>query len=91
MIDIIYKIIECAEFQIFDCSREISPNLYFHRLLMLTVSKISAKSSIEVLYLMTLRSDGNFEKKLICCFKNDKNLVNFDFGPLGLIPFVQSI
>ena len=27
---------------------------------------------------MTLKSDVKFEEKLICCFKNDKNLVNFD-------------
>ena len=27
---------------------------------------------------MTLKSHGKFEEKLICCFKNDKNLVNFD-------------
>ena len=27
---------------------------------------------------MTLKSDAKFEENLICCFKNDKNLVNFD-------------
>ena len=27
---------------------------------------------------MTLKIDAKFEEKLICCFKNDKNLVNFD-------------
>ena len=27
---------------------------------------------------MTLKSDANFEETLICCFKNNKNLVNFD-------------
>ena len=27
---------------------------------------------------MTLKSDVKFEEKLICCFKNNKNLVNFD-------------
>ena len=27
---------------------------------------------------MTLKSDAKFEEKTICCFKNDKNLVNFD-------------
>ena len=44
---------------------------------------------------MILKSDAKFEKKLICCFKNDKNLVNFDpttqktkkFA-LSLVPFV---
>ena len=27
---------------------------------------------------MILKSDSKFEEKTICCFKNDKNLVNFD-------------
>ena len=26
---------------------------------------------------MTLKIDAKFEEKLICCFKTDKNLVNF--------------
>ena len=29
---------------------------------------------------MTLKSDGKFEEKLICYFKNDKNLVKFDLS-----------
>ena len=29
---------------------------------------------------MTLKSDAKFEEKLISCFKNDKNLVNFDLS-----------
>ena len=32
-----------AKFQTFGCAGEISPNLYFDRLLLLKVSKISAK------------------------------------------------
>ena len=32
-----------AKFQTFDCSGEISPNLYFDRLLLLKVYKVSAK------------------------------------------------
>ena len=32
-----------AKFQTFDCSREISPNLYLDRPLLLKVCKISAK------------------------------------------------
>ena len=35
---------------------------------------ISAKN----LCLKILKSDAKFEEKLYCCFKNDKNLVNFD-------------
>ena len=27
---------------------------------------------------MTLKSDAKFEEKLICCFKNEKDSVNFD-------------
>ena len=27
---------------------------------------------------MTLKVDAKFEEKPICCFKTDKNLVNFD-------------
>ena len=34
---------QIVRFQTFDCSREISPNLYFGRLLLLTVYKILAK------------------------------------------------
>ena len=34
---------QSAKFQTFDCSSESSPNLYFHRLLLLKVYKISAK------------------------------------------------
>ena len=29
---------------------------------------------------MTLKGDAKFEEKPICCFKNDKNLVNFDLS-----------
>ena len=34
---------QSAKFQTFDCSRQISPNLYFDRLLLLKVDKISVK------------------------------------------------
>ena len=34
---------QSAKFQTFDCSGKISPNLYFHRLLLLKVYKILAK------------------------------------------------
>ena len=27
---------------------------------------------------MLLKNDATFEEKQICCFKDDKNLVNFD-------------
>ena len=42
-----------------------------------------------------LKSNAKFEKKLICCFKNNKNLGNFDLSTpefrLWLVPFVQNI
>ena len=68
---------QTAEFQTFNCSREISPNLYFDSFLLSKIYKISAKKSIEDLRLKTLKIDTKFEEKLICCFRNDKNLVNF--------------
>ena len=47
---------------------------------------------------MTLKSDVKSEEKLICCFKYDKDLVNFDpstqksqIFALSLVPFVQVI
>ena len=67
-----------AKFQTFDCSAEISPNLYFDRLLLLKLYKISAKKSLGEKCLMIPKSGVKFEEKLIFCFKNDKNLVNFD-------------
>ena len=53
----------------------ISPNLYLDKLLLLKMYKISAKK-VQWSY-MTLKIDAKFEEKLICCFKTDKNLVNF--------------
>ena len=67
-----------AKFQTFDCSGEISPNLYFDRLLLLTVYIVSAKNSIEEICLMIPKSGAKLEEKLFFFFKNDKNLVNFD-------------
>ena len=37
---------------------------------------------------MSLKSDANFEEKLIFCFKNDKNLVNFDSRTLKFQKFL---
>ena len=68
-----------AKFQTFDCSGEISPNLYFDRLLLLKVYKVSAKKSMDKICLMIPESGAKFEEKLFC-LKNDKNLVNFDLS-----------
>ena len=47
---------------------------------------------------MILKSDAKFEEKQICCFKNDKNLVNFDLSTqkskkfaLWLVSFIESV
>ena len=47
---------------------------------------------------MTLKIDAKFEEKMICCFKNGKNLVKFDPSTrkspklaLSFAPIVQSI
>ena len=29
---------------------------------------------------MTMKNDAKFEEKLICCFKNDNNFVDFDLS-----------
>ena len=56
---------QSVKFQTFHCSCKISLNLYFHRLLLFKVYKISAKKSIEELCLMTLKIDAKFEEKLM--------------------------
>ena len=45
-----------AKFETFDCSGEISPNLYFDRLLLLKVYKVSAKKSVKELCLIISKS-----------------------------------
>ena len=68
-----------AKFQTLDWSGGISPNLYFDRLLLLKVYKISAKKvQRSYIYLMMLKNDAKFVEKQSCCFKNDKNVVNLD-------------
>ena len=69
-----------AKCQTFDCSGEISPNLYFDRLLLLKVYKVSSKKCMEEIYLMIPKSGAKFEEKLIFCVKNDKKLVNLDMS-----------
>ena len=72
---------QSVKLQTFDCSGEISPNMYFDKLLLLKIYKISAKKvQRSYINLMILKGDAKFEEKLICCFKNDKNLVNVDLN-----------
>ena len=70
---------QSTKIQTFDCSGENSPNLYFDKLLLLKVYKISAKKvQRSYIYLMMLKNDAKFVEKQSCCFKNDKNVVNLD-------------
>ena len=89
---------QSAKFQTFDCSHKISPNVHFDRLLLLKVYKNFCQKHSEELCLIILDIDAYFEEKLVCCFKNDKNLMNFDPSTqksqkfsLSLVPIVQSI
>ena len=82
---------QSAQFQTFDCSGEISPNLYFDRLLLLKKYKISAKK-VERNYIYIDRVMQNLKKNrfvvskmtriwwiLIRGLKSLKNL-NFDWS-----------
>ena len=60
--------------------------------------KFQLKKSMEELCLMIPKNGAKLEEKLIFCFKNDKNLVNFDPSTkkskkfaLWLAPFVESL
>ena len=65
-------------FRISDNSGKISPNLYFDRLLLLKVYKVSSKKSMKEICLMMQKSGAKFEEKLTCGLENDmKNLANF--------------
>ena len=69
-----------TKFLTFDCSVEKSLNLHSDRLLFLKVYQVSAIKSMAEICLMIPKSGAKFEEKLIFCFKNDKNLVNFDLS-----------
>ena len=62
------------------CTAGISPNVYFDKLLFLKVYRISAKkvqrSDISWHWTVKVKCEG----KTICCFKNDRNLVNFNLS-----------
>ena len=66
-----------TKFLTFDCSVEKSLNLHSDRLLFLKVYQVSAIKSMAEICLMIPKSGAKFEEKLIFCFKNVKNLVNF--------------
>ena len=53
---------QSAKFQTFDCSKEISPNLYFDRLLWLKVYKTSAKKVLRIYVLWHRRVMQNSNK-----------------------------
>ena len=70
----------------------------FHQICTLIGSlKFSLKSTEELCF-MILQTDAKFEEKLICCFKNDENLMKFDLSTqnspkfaLLFVPIVQII
>ena len=80
-----------AEYQTFDCSGEISPNLYIDRLVLLKVCKMSAKKvQRSYIYLMTQKSETYFEEKPIV---SKMTLINSDRALKSLknVPFYCSL
>ena len=62
----------------FNRNNSKSENFHFDVLLLSIAYKVSAKK-VQKNYFMTLKSDPNFEEKLILSLKNDiRNLVNFN-------------
>ena len=68
---------QTAKFQIFDCSGEVSPNLYFDRLLLLKVYKVLAKKKYRGVISYDTEEWSKVWRKTDLLF-NDKNLVNFN-------------
>ena len=70
-------------------------NLHIHGLLLTKVNNVSAKKSIEELYLIVLSIDAKFEGKMTCAFKTDmRNFANFHqsmFGSLKIVTLIGSI
>ena len=72
--------LKSAKFQSFNCSGEISPNLFFNRLLLLKVYKISAKKVQRSYVSWCWRVVQNLKDKPFFCFKKwngMRNLANF--------------
>ena len=64
---------QSAKFQTFHCSPKISPNLYFDRLFLLEVYKISAKKVQRSYMSYDPEESCKIWVNLTCCFKNGKN------------------
>ena len=93
-----FRLSTAPKFRTFDCSGEISPNLFFGRLLSLKAYKISVKNVQKSYVSWHWRVIHSLKKKRIFCFKHDKSLVNYDPSSqksqkfaLWFVPFVQSI
>ena len=56
---------QSAKFQTFNCPSEISPNLYFDRLLLSKIYKISAKKVQRIYVSWHWRVNAKFEKKML--------------------------
>ena len=68
-----------AKFETFDCSGEISPNLYLDRLLLL---KVSAKKKYGGVMSHDTKECCKIWRETYHFFKNDKNFVIFDLGTI---------
>ena len=92
---------QSAKFQIFDCSGEISPNLYFDRLLLLKVYKISGKKVQRSYLPWYWRVVQNLKKNrfvvskmtriwwiLISALKSLKNWTLIDPFPIGRAKYI---
>ena len=88
---------QSAKFQTFDCSRKISTNLYFNRLLLLKVYKLSAKKVQKNYVSWPWRVIKNLKKnwfvvsKMIRIWNFDPNTRKSQNCALWLVPIVQSI
>ena len=69
-----------AKFQTFDCSHDVSPNLYLDRILLLKVHKISPKKVQRSYVSKTLKGEEKFEHKIDLLFQKCQNLVNCDLS-----------
>ena len=78
---------QSAKFQTFDCSGEISPNMYFDRLLLVKVYKISDKKVQKSYILWYWRVVNNLKENRFFVSKKDNNLVNFDLSLKSLTNF----
>ena len=77
--------IKVQNFRLSTAHVKFHQNVYFDRLILLKVYKILAKKIYtEELWFMNLKIEAKFGEKLVFCFKNNRNLVNFDLSTKSL-------